>query len=131
MPDIIVTTPKRRTAEAAREAEEVKAAGGGWYYRDYRAPNIPNVEVGDRVYYVEDGYLRGYCVIVKIDSVRYGRRRAITVYMDATTWTWIEPIPWKEPRSFQYVHNAPRWHYIKIAGGWLDPKPEVGERCLP
>ena len=131
MPDVIVTTPKSRMAEAAREAEEVRAAGGGCYYRDYRAPRIPNVEVFDQVYYVEDGYVRGYCLITKIDSVGYGRRRAITVYMDARTWTWIKPVQVTySPRSWIYADaNGLSREDVEIVGGWLEPKPEVKEPC--
>jgi len=124
--DIIVTTPKDRMAEAAREAEEIIEAGGGWYYRDYRTPRIPRVDIGDRVYYVEDGYIRGFAVVAGVERVRdhdTGKVLAVRIMMDAKSWTWIEPIPWKAPRSFQYVLSVPRWHYIKIVGGWLDPKP--------
>ncbi|HUU56383.1 MAG TPA: hypothetical protein VMW93_03480 [bacterium] len=131
MRDIVVTTPKSRMAEAAREAEEVRAAGGGYYYRDYRAPRIPNVETFDRVYYIEDGYVRGYCLITEIDSVGYGRRRSITIYMDARLWTWIKPIPvGNSPRSWVYADTLGiSWEDVEIVGGWLEPKPEVVEPC--
>ena|GEM_PF-1691609 len=136
MADIIVTTPKRRMAEAAREAEEIKAAGGGWYFRDYRAPRIPRVDVGDRVYYVEDGYIRGFCNVIKIDSVGYGRRRTVTVYMAATTWKWIRPIPvapWEVVRSYMYAENFKLYGHraglsrenVEVVGGWLDPRPKA------
>jgi hypothetical protein len=123
MPDIVVTTPKSRMAEAAREAEELKAAGGGYYIRDYTKGRIPDVRPGDRVYYVEDGYLRGFCLVERVIYASNGKRVA-RVYMDAETWTWIKPIPWKAPRSFQYAPADLR-DKVEIVGGWLDPKPEV------
>jgi hypothetical protein len=104
--DIIVTTPKSRMAEAAREAAEVKAAGGGLYYRNYHGSVRPTVKEGDRVYYSVQGLLS-------------------RIYMGATTWTWIKPIPWKAPRSFQYAPADLR-DKVEVIGGWLDPKPNAG-----
>ncbi|MEE9456350.1 MAG: hypothetical protein V3W11_04265 [bacterium] len=146
MADIIVTTPKSRMAEAAREAEEIKRWGGGEYHRDYRAPRIPNVEVGDRVYYVEDGYIRGFalvCKIVKATICTADGKPAFRVCMDATTWKWIKPVmvtPQEVPRSFMYAENLKRYaplgrglsrESVEIVGGWLDPRPEVKEPCRP
>lgn len=140
MADIIITTPKNRMAEAAREAEEIRAAGGGYYYRDYNWPNIPKVNVGDRVYYVEDGYIRGFCLVDHVTEFSYEgvRTRINRVYMDAMTWKWIKPIPvWPyRIRSFMYAKNfklhlvwwkLPRYltrDSVKIVGGWLDPRPK-------
>jgi hypothetical protein len=133
MPDIIVTTPKNQMAEAAREAEEVKAAGGGYYYRNYHGTVRPNVGVGDRVYYVEDGYIRGFCLVCSV--CRSSQGLLSRIYMDATTWTWIRPIPAYPPRSWRYADNfgvgaagcplTRESKMIKIVGGWLDPKPKA------
>lgn len=123
-------------AEAASEAEKIKAGGGGYYYRDYKSGRIPDVRAGDRVYYVEDGYVRGFCLV---ERVVYGGNdeRVARVYMDATTWKWIKPImvaPREVVRSYMYAENfklyAPLGHGlsrgdVEIVGGWLDPKPEV------
>ena len=54
MKDIIVTTPKSEIANAAREAEDVKRAGGGMYFRRFPPSMSPDVRPGDRVYYVDD-----------------------------------------------------------------------------
>jgi hypothetical protein len=139
MPDIIVTTPKSRMAEAAREAEEVKAAAGGWYYRDYRAPRIPKVDVGDRVYYIEDGYIRGFAVVARVERIRdrdTGKVLAARVMMDARSWSWIKPIPvapWEVVRSYMYAGNFKLYSRgvglardrVNEIGGWLDPKPRT------
>ena len=126
MADIIVTTPKNRMAEAAHEAEELKAAGGGYYYREYNLRRAPWIEPGQRVYYVEDGMLRGFCVVIAWRLRRAKRRcdSVVVVDMYAASWKWIKPIPWKAPRSFQYAPGDLR-DKIEIVGGWLDPKPKA------
>ncbi|MGD8718385.1 MAG: hypothetical protein PVH29_06130 [Candidatus Zixiibacteriota bacterium] len=123
MPDVIVTTPKNRMAEAALEAEEIKAVGGGYYYREFKYRVAPAaIGEGDRVYYVEDGYIRGFCLVSRV--AKNYMLRFMTVFMDPTSWKWIKPLPWKAPRSFQY---APAYLHdkVEIVGGWLDPRPEV------
>lgn len=120
--DIIVTTPKRRMAEAAREAEEIKGAGGGIYYRFFKYPRVPQIEPGDRIYYCEAGYIRGFCVVSEIAEERY----ALQVVMDATTWSWVKPFPYNGPRSWMYAErNLLTRDAVEVIGGWLDPKPEV------
>lgn len=136
MPDIIVTTPKNRVAEAAREAEEVKAAGGGYYYRYFSPKRAPKIEKDDRVYYIEDGYIRGFCEVVNVDHFN----DVVIVWMSARSWTWIKPIralPFQVPRSFMYaekfdLHLVWWWlprrltrEAVEVVGGWLEPKPEV------
>jgi hypothetical protein len=129
MPDIIVTTPKNRMAEAAREAEEVKAAGGGYYYRDYRNYRCPKIGKGERVYYVEDGYIRGFCLVHEIIRSRYERGYE-RVVMDAATWVWIEPIPMKGFQGFRYAEKAGiRRDIVREVGNWSIPKPKICPAC--
>ena len=117
--DIIVTTPKREMANAAREAEDCKRDGGGEYFRRFPVERAPDVLPGDRVYYVEDGYIRGFAVVKWLhlakNSVRCTttRRRyppGLYIYMRASSWQWIEPIPMSGFRGFRHAR-------------WLDPKP--------
>jgi len=56
--DLLVTTPKNRIKEAAEEAEAAKR-DGGYYFRRF-ATRPKDYRVGDRVFYVMDGFLRGY-----------------------------------------------------------------------
>ena len=133
--DIIVTTPKREMATAAREAEDCKRDGGGEYFRRFPLTRAPRILPGDRVYYVEDGYVRGFAVAIScIHAVTglvvcetTGRRwpAAFFVFMDATTWRWIRPIPMKGFRGFRYAGR--KWRRLRVVevGGWLDPKPVV------
>jgi len=135
--DIIVTTPKREMENAAREAEDCKRAGGGEYFRQVPVTLAPEVLPGDRVYYVEDGYIRGFAVVKRIYATASGEacdttgRRwppGVYVFMDAKTWKWIRPIPMKGFQGFRYARlslfrlPAP----VEIVGGWLDPKPKAG-----
>ena len=131
--DINVTTPKTEIANAAREAEDVKRAGGGGrYFRRFPWSQRPDVRCGDRVYYVEDGYVRGFAVADEVVSEHgvqtcdtTGRTwpEGLYVFMRASTWQWIEPIPMRGFQGFRYAHasSAP----TKIIGGWLDPRPEA------
>ena len=139
--DIIVTTPKSRMREAAEEAEDCKRAGGGEYFR--RFSRRPPVEPGDRVYYVEDGYVRGFAVVARLEA-HEGLRCQTTsrewppgwyVFMDATTWRWIRPIPMKGFQGYRraegYLTRFPNnplasVSFVMVIGGWLDPKPSTG-----
>ena len=127
--DIIITTPKREMATAAREAEDCERDGGGEYFRRFPVARAPWIIPGRRVYYVEDGYVRGFAVVVRVHTMNNpvlclttGRLwpAGFYVFMDATTWQWIRPILTKGFQGFRYAILNPI-----IVGGWLDPKPEV------
>ncbi|HUX17545.1 MAG TPA: hypothetical protein VMW52_13800 [Phycisphaerae bacterium] len=127
--DIIVTTPKGEMANAAREAEDCKRDGGGEYFRRFPVDRAPEVLPGERVYYVEDGHVRGFAVVTRIHATASGQccdttgRRwppGFYVFMDATTWRWIKPVLMNGFRGFRYARLTPA-----VIGGWLDPKPEV------
>ena len=132
--DIIVTTPKREMANAAREAEACKRDGGGEYFRRFPVDRAPQVLVGDRIYYVEDGAIRGFAPIKKIHATASGMccdttgRRwppGVYLFMDATTWKWIRAIPMRGFQGFRYAASrrfVPDGIVYEV-GGWLDPKP--------
>ena len=136
--DIIVTTPKSRMAEAAREAAACIAAGGGDYFRRFPPRKWPvHLNPGDRVYYVEDGAIRGFAVVDCICDEVYARdcdttaRRyppGLYVMMRADSWCWIRPIPMRGFQGFRYVRNEllpDGRHYLEIVGFWRDPRPEI------
>ncbi len=129
---IIVSTPIKESDNSWREAEDIKAAGGGTYFRKLaRWPS--QVNPGDFCFYLDQLAIRGYCAITEIVS---GHRLCETtgrdwgegyyLLMDATTWKWIEPIPIPAGgfRNFQYFdkHKYPE---VKVVGGWLDLNPEL------
>ena len=132
--DIIVTTPKSQMENARREAADVKAAGGGEYFRRFHSK--PPVHPGERVYYVEDGYVRGFALVDRVEHHPNGMRCESTgrfwqygwyVFMDAACWCWIEPVAMTGFQNFRLAHMDPKHRLLepKIVGGWLDPKPEV------
>ncbi|HUX00829.1 MAG TPA: hypothetical protein VMY35_07600 [Phycisphaerae bacterium] len=132
--DIIITTPKREMANAAREAEDCKRDGDGEYFRQFPINRAPWILPGQRVFYVEDGFIRGFARVVRVHTTN-GRVPCATtgrlwpagfyVFMDATTWTWIRPIPKKGFRGFRYAGRKWQGRCVVEVGGWLDPKPEV------
>ena len=120
--DIIVTTPKSAIRSAAVEANMVKSGEATHYYRNYR--KAPPVEHGSRVYYVEDGYIRGYCLVDYLDVDYVDGHQVDVMMMDAKTWMWIEPIPMVGFQNWRYM-DTPR-DQIKDVGDWQDPMPSVG-----
>lgn len=129
--DIIVTTPKNQIAAAAEEAKFVIKSGGGYYFR--RLSSRPkNIRRKSRVFYVEDGYIRGFCIVRELEDLPEGSTCKVTwkkwapgfyVYMDADSWEWIDPIPMKGFQGFRYAGGIK----FEVVGNWLDPKPEVKE----
>ena len=146
--DIIVTTPRGEMANAAQEAADCITAGGGEYFRRLPSRQVPSLLApGDRCYYVEDGYVRGFAVISRVVA-RSGYERCETtgrtwppglyIYMDARSWRWIKPIPMKGFQGFRYaalllyvpdpadavadiiMQTKP---VVYERGGWLDPRP--------
>lgn len=148
--DIIVTTPKSQMAAAAQEAADCIRNGGGEYFRRFHSTAYPrDLHVGDRVYYVEDGYIRGFAVVNRMLHSPQGRTCDTTgrvwaqgyfVFMDAASWQWITPIPMLGFQGFRYANYDPderqvieiypiggwrRFAPVKVVGGWKDPRPEV------
>lgn len=126
--DIIVTTPKSQSKLAAEEAEELKMFGGGFYFRVFRK-RPKNLNIGDRVFYVEDGYVRGFLKVTEIidqeinicETSGNDFGSGVRVEMDAKDWKWIKPIPMKGFQGWRYS----KLETVEIIGGWLDPKPEA------
>ena len=127
--NIIVTTPKSQMGIASREAETCKRSGGGIYFRRF-AKKPKDCEVGEKIYYVEDGYLRGFAVVSewvqgRYDFDAYGNQIGYTRHdngwnalMNANSWKWIKPIPMKGFQGWKYFETD-----LPEVGDWLDPKP--------
>jgi hypothetical protein len=147
--DIIVTTPKSEMANAAQEAADARSNGGGEYFRRFHEAKAPRLVEGDRVYYVEAGFVRGYCLVIRTVSGAFtcettGHRwgPGFYAFMDAESWRWIRPIPMTGFQGFRYV-DPPRLRgehktYLGIStglclvleeGGWLDPRPKSCRVC--
>lgn len=135
--DIIVTTPKTQIKAAAAEAADCIADGGGEYFRRFPKSWRINIRASDRVYYVEDGYIRGFAIVNRFQFREYPETCQTTgrvwdagryIYMDATTWRWIRPIPMRGFQGFRYAPDY-LWHLgVRVIGGWLDRKPATETR---
>jgi len=112
--DILVTTPKSEIDNSRREGEAVEAEGGFWF-RTFK--NRPKVFPGDKIFFVEDGLIRGYGLIFAIEQIEesetcdntgrlWGRPGYwIVKYND---WHWLsQPVPFKGFQGFRYVDNIP------------------------
>lgn len=125
MKDIIVTTPKDKMELAAQEANECIRAGGGCYFRTFRV-RPRELAHGSRVFYVEDGFIRGFATVSEIQNGSmicgtsgYDWGEGYHAFMDAKSWKWIKPIPMKGFQGWRYFDGSK----VKVVGGWLEDKP--------
>lgn len=140
--DICVTTPKSEMQNAAKEAEDALRCGGHTqYFRRFATYAGPKVEKGDRVFYVEDGFIRGFAIVDRVtgeedawtcDTTGKNYGPGVYVWMRADSWTWIQPIPYIGFQGFRYVKKDGKEILalslpgaVKIVGGWMDPKPKL------
>lgn len=145
--DIIVTTPKGQMANAAAEAADCIRNGGGEYFRRFHPTAYPRqIAVGSRVYYVEDRFIRGFAVVslllhspagMTCDTTGRVWSQGFYVFMDATSWQWVCPIPMRGFQGFRYVEwgggDDSRNNIVsgmggftgplEIVGNWRDPRP--------
>lgn len=128
--DIIVTTPKSQMKVAAQEArkciEAIEDGQKASYFRTF--PKRPKfLDVGSRIFYVENGFIRGFATVEKIGKgniqcATTGRnwKGECYVMMPAQSWRWIDPIPMKGFQGYRYF-EAPK--DLRIIGNWLDSRP--------
>lgn len=129
MADIVVTTPKSEMKNAAEEARDALEHGGDTCYFRALASAPKGLKAGaSRIFYVENGYVRGFGVLDSAHTDKYrfcnttGREwfGRCTLVMRANSWQWIKPIPMKGFQGWRYFDQA-----FEIVGGWRDPKPDV------
>jgi len=126
--NIIVTTPKSEMQNSADEAKECIEQYGGYYFRKLGKNRPVGVAEKSKIYYVEDGYIRGFGVVASIAMSGYECNYTDRDWGDgwyaiipACTWKWIRPIPMRGFQGFRYFDDS----NVEIIGDWLDPKPEV------
>lgn len=129
MEDILVTTLKSLSNESASEAAKCIREGGGYYFRALSS-KPKDAGVGSKVFFVENGYIRGYAVI----SAFYDKCERVCeetgkswkgkcfVVMPVSSWHWIKPIPHKGFQGFRYFKDS---NDLQVIGNWTDPMPEV------
>lgn len=134
MTDIIVTTPKNKMDDAAMEAFVCRAAGGGYYFR--RFSTRVKIEPGEKVIYVEDGFIRGYALVdhfleleksMVCEATGQEYQAGYFLFILAQSWKWIEPISMTGFQGFRYSKLKP--DQLKIIGDWQDPKPPLKFLC--
>lgn len=64
--DIIVTTPKTAHQLAKEEGDFVSKNPDSYWFRTIHG--TPNVAIGDRVYYIDNGQITGYGIIFGIEE---------------------------------------------------------------
>jgi len=125
MKDILVTTPINDSKSAAQEAINCLQANGGYYFRSMKINPI-DLAVGSKIFYVDNGYIRGFAVV---DSIQNGsiicsttgkRFNNYLFFMRADSWKWIEPIAYKGFQGFRYFEKQ-----YKVIGNWRDPMPGI------
>jgi hypothetical protein len=107
--DIVVTTPKSEHATARKEAEAVARDPNAFWFRTIRGRS--NVKVGDRVYYVDRGMIRGYGVVFDVevgdmwdDAHERGWKGT---HLKQRQWVWLKkPVPFRGFQGFRYVDKA-------------------------
>ena len=129
MSDIVVTTPKSEMKNAAEEAQQAIEAGGDTCYFRALASAPKGLVLGvSRIFYVEDGYVRGFGILDVAHNDNYnfcettGRHwfGRCTLVMRASTWQWVKSIPMKGFQGWRYFDQP-----FRVIGGWRDPKPNV------
>ncbi len=125
--DILVTTPKSEMQSAKSEAEQCLKNGGGFYFRHF-STCPKQLEVGSKIFYVEDGHIRGFGVV---DKIEHGPKvcettgkswgDGICAMMLAESWKWIKPIAMKGFQGYRYYDGSE----AEIVGDWKSPKPDV------
>jgi hypothetical protein len=129
--DIVVTTPKSEMKNAEKEAKYCIESGDGYYFRTFKK-RPKGLEIGSKIFYIEDGYVRGFGEVGGVargemeceatDRVygSFNDQRICHAIMPACTWKWIKPIPMKGFQGFRYFDEE-----YEVIGGWLDPKPPI------
>lgn len=124
--DIIVTTPKSEIENAKKEADNCIKNNGGYYFR--RLNSKPkHIDIGSKIFYVEDGYVRGYGVISEIKNSKKecsttGKQYEEGIYVTflAASWKWIKPISMKGFQGWKYFDSSVKFEVI---GDWKSDKP--------
>lgn len=128
MSDILVTTPKSESKNSENEALDCIKNNGGYYFRYFR--KLPkNIGIGSKVFYVDDGYIRGFSEICEITNGSMLCETTGKLWPDgfyaimlASSWKWIKPLACKGFQGFRYVDLD-----YEIVGSWKDKKSEIKE----
>lgn len=104
--NILVTTPKSAHKLAEEEARVVQENSSAYWFRTIRGR--PNVKVGDRVYYVDNGKITGYGIVFGIEEGELECEATGKIYrgthLKQRDWFPLNPpIRFKGFQGFRYV----------------------------
>ena len=106
--NILVTTPKSKHKLAEEEAKFVEKNPDAYWFRTIRGK--PNVQIGDKVYYVDNGEIRGYGIVFDIESGEMECEATGRIYhgthLKQRKWVWLKTtIPFRGFQGFRYVKD--------------------------
>ncbi|VVB51987.1 Uncharacterised protein [uncultured archaeon] len=111
--DIIVTTPKNQSETAKKEAEYVAQNPDAYWFRTFSRK--PDIKVGERVYYVDQGQITGYGIVFEItheslDCDTTGKNYS-GYQLKQRKWVPLkQPVQFKGFQGFRYVD---RYSYLR------------------
>lgn len=110
--NIVVTTPKSEVETSKQEAKDIKKTDGYWF-RVFKFKL--KVDPGDRIYFVENGLIRGYGVIFDIQQLFEPAKCDTTGrcwgkqgdwIIKYNRWTWLTtPLRCKGFQGIRYIKN--------------------------
>ena len=108
--DILVTTPKSAHKLAAEEAKFVKENPDAYWFRTLRGK--PNVQVGDKVYYIDNGKITGYGIVFDIITGEMQCESTDKIYrgtnLKQREWGCLKrSVPFRGFQGFRYVDRIP------------------------
>jgi len=122
--NILVTIPMPESKTSKQEAEAVKKTSGHWF-RVFRFK--PKVDPWDRIYFVENGLIKGYGVIFDIQQLFEPVKCDVTdrlwgKYGDwiikYNNWTWLTPpLKCKGFQGIRYIKDKIESYVRKNGGG--------------
>ena len=102
--DILVTTPKNEMANSALEGEQVRSDQSqgmdAYWFRVFHFR--PKVEKGDKIYFTEDGLIKGYGIIFRIEQIAEPEMES---KCDTTERVWGNVGDW--------MVSYKDWHWLK------------------
>lgn len=112
--DILVTTPKSKRMIAIEEAKKVNDEGGYWF-RTFHFQ--PQASIGDKIFFVDNGMIRGYGIIFNCSQIEDAIECTTTGIqwgkigdwvVKYSNWNWLTlQVKWKGFQGIRYVERIP------------------------
>lgn len=104
--DVLVTTPKSKHPLAEQEGIFVEQNPYAFWFRTIRGK--PDVQVGDRVYYIDNGEITGYGIVFDVETGKMECEATGKIYsgthLKQRKWVRLKkPIPFRGFQGFRYV----------------------------